>query len=95
MNPYRQIFCDNFVLQLMANNSACTVFATSVVDRNRRTRNFLTSGTGTGTVINYDSGTGTSYKIMYLIPSFNIFLFTFYNKFDETYTIFLVKELTM
>ncbi len=48
-------------------------------NRNRRNRNFLTSGTGTGagsvtcwkvgtgTVINYGSGTGTRYKIMYLI----------------------------
>jgi spectrin alpha len=32
-------------------------------NRNRRNRNFLTSGTGT--VINYGSGTGTRYKIMY------------------------------
>jgi hypothetical protein len=39
-----------------------------------RNRNFLNSGTGTvkvgtrtGTVINYGSGTGTRYKIMYLI----------------------------
>ncbi len=32
-------------------------------NRNRWNRNFLTSGTGT--VINYGSGTGTRYKIMY------------------------------
>jgi RNA recognition motif-containing protein len=44
-------------------------------NRNRRNRNFLTSGTGpvtclkvgTGTVINYGSGTGSRYKIMCLI----------------------------
>ena len=43
----------------------------------RKSRNFLPCGTGTGTetrkkvgtgtVINYGSGTGTIYKIMYLI----------------------------
>jgi hypothetical protein len=32
---------------------------------NRKNRNFLTSGTGTGTVTNYGSGTETRYKIMY------------------------------
>jgi hypothetical protein len=34
-------------------------------NRNRRNRNFLTSGTGT--VICYKVGTGTRYRIMYLI----------------------------
>ncbi len=45
----------------------CTVrYLTSALwNRNRRNRNFLTSGTGT--VINYGSGTGTRYKIMCLI----------------------------
>ncbi len=54
-------------------------------NRNRRNRNFLTSGTGTvtclkvgtGSVINYGSGTGTRYQIMFIILSFNIFSFTF------------------
>jgi hypothetical protein len=52
-------------------------------NRNHRNRNFLTSGTGTvtckkdgaGTVIDYGSGTGTRYKIMYFdYHSFNISL---------------------
>jgi hypothetical protein len=50
-------------------------------NRNRRNRNFLTSG----------SGTGTRCKIMYLIPSFNIFLFTFYKKYVEIYKLFPCK----
>jgi hypothetical protein len=53
-------------------------------NRNRRNRNFLTSGTGT--VINYGSGTGTRYKIMYLI--------TFIKKFFHShFTINLLKFL--
>jgi hypothetical protein len=35
--------------------------------KNHKNRNFLPCGTGTGTVINYGSGTGTRFKIMYLI----------------------------
>ncbi len=88
-------------------------------NRNRRKRNFWTSGTGTvgtvtfglvepepagsvtcskvgtGTVINYDSGTGTRYKMIYLISftkkffhsHFTINLWKFIN-------FFLVKQFT-
>jgi hypothetical protein len=57
-----------------------------------RNRNFLTIGTGT--VINYGSGTGTRYKIMYRVFDYlhlKIFSFTFYNKFVEIYKFFSCK----
>ncbi len=69
-------------------------------NRNRRNRNFLTSGTGTvtclkvgtGTVINYGSGTWTRHKIMYLISFIkHFFSFTFYQKFVEIHELFPCK----
>jgi hypothetical protein len=61
-------------------------------NRNRRNRNFLTSGTGIGTVINYGYGTGTRYNIMYLMTFIlKNFSFTFYNKFFEIYQLFPCK----
>ncbi len=62
-------------------------------NRNRRNRNFLTSGTGTGTrtVINYGSGTGSWYKIMYLIFFIKHFFIHIYHKFVEIYKLFPCK----
>jgi hypothetical protein len=59
-----------------ANNYTYRVHQAALWNRNwnRRNRNFLANGTGT--VINYGSGTGTRYKILKLcicLPSFNIF----------------------
>ncbi len=37
----------------------------------------------------------TLYNVFIKFPSFKIFSFTFYNKFDENYQIFLVKKLSV
>ncbi len=46
---------------------------------------------GTETVINYGSGTGTRYKIMYDFLYLTFFSFTFYNKFFEICKLFPCK----
>ncbi len=57
-----------------------------------RNRNFLTSGTGTGTVINYGSRTGTRYKnYVFDFLHLKFFPFTFYHKFVEIYKPFPCK----
>ncbi len=65
---------------------------------NRRNRNFMTSETGIGTVtvINYGSGTGTRYNILYLITFIKkIFSFTFTINLLKFINFFFLKQLNM
>ncbi len=94
-NPY--LYFGRFICQLEPSRAV-------LWNRNRRSRNFLPCGTGTvtrskvgtGTAINYGSGTVTRYKIMYLIIfSSNFFLSHCKINLLMFIIFFLVKQLSI